>query len=187
MFSVTTLTVIHEGVTKLARALAAGDSGITVTNQHANLFERLYRSFNNPNLLKEVGSVYLTQFRMPSVALRHLDLARQFAPKDRDVDRLQVAAALAVAQEMADQSGHSDPRRIGAFPARRWRGPPPRDPEDRCVRGAQSSRRDGGRIEAPARSLPGGCGSGAAGGRGAARRSGRGAPPGGDSHFTIQL
>ena len=80
---------------------------ITVTSFHAALFERLQRSFNNPNLLKEVGVVYLEEFRMPAIALKHFELARQFAPKDRDIEQLQVAAALAVARQMTDQSAHS--------------------------------------------------------------------------------
>jgi tetratricopeptide (TPR) repeat protein len=106
MFSARTLTAIHEGVEKLAQARAA-DSGIVVTGFHATLFERLQRSFNNPNLLKEIGVVYLEEFRMPAIALKHFDLARQFAPKDRDIEQLQVAAALAVARQMTDQSAHS--------------------------------------------------------------------------------
>jgi tetratricopeptide (TPR) repeat protein len=106
MFSARTLTVIHEGVEKLAKACAA-DKGIAITSFHATLFERLHRSFNNPNLLKEVGVVYLEEFRMPAIALKHFDLARQFAPKDRDVEQLQVAAALAIARQMTDQSAHS--------------------------------------------------------------------------------
>src|ERR1700734_3552047 len=106
MFSARTLTVIHEGVEKLAKAGAANE-GIVVTSFHATLFERLQRSFNNPNLLKEVGVLYLEEFRMPAMALKHFDLARQFAPKDRDIERLQVAAALAIARQMSDQSAHS--------------------------------------------------------------------------------
>jgi tetratricopeptide (TPR) repeat protein len=106
VFSVRTLTVVHEGVEKLAQARAA-DPGITITNFHTTLFERLQRSFNNPNLLKEIGVAYLEEFRMPAMALKHLDLARQFAPKDRDIEQLQVAAALAVARQMTDQSAHS--------------------------------------------------------------------------------
>ena len=106
MFSARTLTAIHEGVEKLAEARAA-NNGITITSFHATLFERLQRSFNNPNLLKEIGVVYLEEFRMPAIALKHFDLAHQFAPKDRDIEQLQVAAALAVARQMTDQSAHS--------------------------------------------------------------------------------
>jgi tetratricopeptide (TPR) repeat protein len=107
MFSARTLTVIHEGVEKLAEASKAADSTITITSFHAALFERLQRSFNNPNLLKEIGIAYLEEFRMPAIALKHFDIARQFAPKDRDIEQLQVAAALAVARGMTDQSAHS--------------------------------------------------------------------------------
>lgn len=106
MFSARTLMVIHEGVEKLAEARAT-ENGITLTSFHAALFERLQRSFNNPSLLKEVGSVYLAEFRMPAIALKHFELARQFAPKDRDIEQLQVASALAVARQMTEQSAHS--------------------------------------------------------------------------------
>ena len=107
MFSVKTLTIIHEGVEKLAQARSATDTGITITSFHTTLFERLLRSFNNPHLLKEIGVAYLEEFRLPAIAMKHFDLARQFAPKDRDIDQLQVASALAVARQMTDQSAHS--------------------------------------------------------------------------------
>ena len=107
LFSARTLMVIQEGVEKLAKARSAAENGITTTSFHSTLFERLLRSFNNPNLLKEIGVVYLEEFRMPAIALKHFDLARQFAPKDRDIEQLQVAAALAVARQMTDQSAHS--------------------------------------------------------------------------------
>jgi len=106
MFSARTLTVIHEGIEKLAMVRAA-NVGITITSMHLNLFERLQKSFNNPNLLKEVGVVYLEEFRLPAIALKHIELAFQLAPKDRDIEQLQVAAALAVAREASDPSGHS--------------------------------------------------------------------------------
>ncbi len=105
MFSGRTLMVIHEGVEKLHQARASTENPVTLTSVHENLFERLQRSFNNPNLLKEIGAAYLEDFGMPSIAQKHLDLARQFAPKDRDIEQLQVAAALAVARQITDQSG----------------------------------------------------------------------------------
>jgi len=107
MFSARTLMAIHEGIEKLAKARTAAENWVTITSFHATLFERLQRSFNNPNLLKEIGVVYLEEFRMPAVAQKHFELARQFAPKDRDIEQLQVAAALAVARQMTDQSAHS--------------------------------------------------------------------------------
>jgi tetratricopeptide (TPR) repeat protein len=107
VFSARTLMVIHDGVEKLAKARAMPGCNIVLTGVHANLFERLYRSFNNPNLLREAGVVYLEHFRMPDVAMKHFDLAHQFAPADRDVEQLQVAAALAIAREVTDRSGHS--------------------------------------------------------------------------------
>ncbi len=107
VFSAKTLMAIHEGIEQLALARTSPGSTITVTNFHKNLFERLHRSFNNPSLLKEVGLAYLDEFRMPTMALKHFDLAHQFAPKDRDIEQLQKAAALALARQVADQPGHS--------------------------------------------------------------------------------
>ena len=106
VFSTRTLSVIHEGVEKLDKARAAGGN-ITITNQHATLFERLQKSFNNPHLLKQVGVAFLEDFRMPAVAQKLFDLASQLAPKDRDIEELQVEAALGVAREMTRQSEHS--------------------------------------------------------------------------------
>lgn len=107
MFSAKTLMTIHEGVEKLAASRHTPNNTITITNFHKSLFERLHRSFNNPILLKEVGLAYLDEFRMPAVALKHFDLAHQFAPKDRDIEQLQKAAALAMARQVTDQPGHS--------------------------------------------------------------------------------
>jgi tetratricopeptide (TPR) repeat protein len=107
MSSARTLMVIHEGVEKLNAARGAAHDGITVTQVHTALFERLQRAFTNPNLLKEAGLAYLMEFRLPAIALKHFELARQFAPRDRDLEQLQIAAALAVAREMTDQSGLS--------------------------------------------------------------------------------
>ncbi|MEI9998508.1 MAG: tetratricopeptide repeat protein [Verrucomicrobiota bacterium] len=44
---------------------------------------------------------------MPDVALRHFELARSFAPNDRDIEQLQAAAALALARDVSDKSAHS--------------------------------------------------------------------------------
>lgn len=98
---------ILDGVEQLSHATALKDSFITVTRFHASLFERLQLSFNNPTLLKEIGSIYLNEFHMPGVALKHFDLARQFAPKDRDIEQLQKTATLALAKEVTDQPSHS--------------------------------------------------------------------------------
>jgi tetratricopeptide (TPR) repeat protein len=107
LFSARTLMVIQEGIEKLGKAADAPGTILAITEVHAKLFERLRQSFNNPNLLKEVGVAYLEQFRLPDSALKHFDLARQFAPTDRDLERLQVAAALAIARDVTDKAGHS--------------------------------------------------------------------------------
>lgn len=107
VFSTKTLATIHEGIEKLADGMASPTNPITVTGFHRTLFERLYRSFNNPTLLKEVGLLYQEEFGMPAIALKHFDLARQFAPKDRDIEQLQKGAALAMARQITDEPGHS--------------------------------------------------------------------------------
>jgi superkiller protein 3 len=107
IFSAKTLIAIHEGVQKLNDAVEVPGSTIKLTNYHRSLFERLQRSFNNPVLLKEIGVAYLDEFGMPGVALKHFDLARHFAPKDRDLEQFQKEAALAMARQMADPPGHS--------------------------------------------------------------------------------
>ncbi len=107
LFSARTLMVLHEGIERLAKARAVPGNLIVLTPAHATIFERLYRAFNNPNLLKEAGVAYLEHFRLPDSALKHFDLARQFAPADRDIEKLQVAAALAIARDVTDRAGHS--------------------------------------------------------------------------------
>ncbi len=106
-FSARTLMIIHDGIERLARARAVPGNTIVLTAKQATLFERLYKSFNNPSLLREAGIVYLEQFHLPDSALKHFDLAHQFAPADRDIEQLQVAAALAIARDVTNKSGHS--------------------------------------------------------------------------------
>ena len=107
MFSARTLTVIHEGIEALAKARSGSGHPVSITGAHANLFERLQKAFNNPNLLKEVGVVYLQELALPGIAQKHLELASKLAPKDRDIEQLQMDAALAVARQMTEQSAHS--------------------------------------------------------------------------------
>jgi len=107
MFSSKTLMTILDGVEQLSKANAERRRRFEINRFHAALFERLQQAFNNPNLLKEVGNMYLREFNMPSVALKHFDLAKQFAPKDRDIDELQKAAAIALAKQATEQPGHS--------------------------------------------------------------------------------
>jgi tetratricopeptide (TPR) repeat protein len=104
-FSVRTLMVVHEGIERLAKARAVPGSRIVITATHANLFERLQKAFSNPHLLKEAGVLYLQRFDLPDSALKHFDLVRQLAPADRDIEELQVAAALAIARDVTDRSG----------------------------------------------------------------------------------
>jgi len=107
MFSAKALMTILDGIEQLAQVRAVPGNGITVTPIQTTIFERLESSFNNPTLLKEIGLLYLNEFRLPAVALKHFDLVYQYAPKDRDIEELQKAATLAMAKRATDQPGHS--------------------------------------------------------------------------------
>jgi tetratricopeptide (TPR) repeat protein len=107
MFSAKTLMAVLEGVEKL-RERANSANPVPITGFHATLYERLLRSFNNPTLLKEVGLILLGEFGLPGIALKHFDLAHQFAPKDRDIAELQKTATLALARQATDQTAHSN-------------------------------------------------------------------------------
>jgi tetratricopeptide (TPR) repeat protein len=107
MFSAKTLMVILDGVEHLAMARLEPGSGIIITSFHASVFERLLNSYNNAALLKSIGTLYLGEFHMPGMALKHLELAKQMAPGDRDLDQLQKAATLALAHEANDHPSHT--------------------------------------------------------------------------------
>jgi tetratricopeptide (TPR) repeat protein len=106
IFSAKSLMIILDGVEKL-RDHAAANPNVAVNHFHASLFNRLLNAYNNPSLLKEVGLLYLGQFNLPGIALRHFDLAAQFAPKDRDIAELQKVATLTLARQATDQTAHS--------------------------------------------------------------------------------
>ncbi len=106
MFSAKTLMAILDGMEQLAKVRAAPGRAIVITAFHVTSFERLQRSFNNPTLLKEAGLAFLGDFGLPGVALKLFDLARQFAPKDRDIEQLQKTAALSLARQVTDQPSH---------------------------------------------------------------------------------
>jgi tetratricopeptide (TPR) repeat protein len=107
IFSAKTLGTILDGVQHLALARLEPTCPFVVTGFHASLFERLQGSFSNPALLKAVGMMYLGDFRMPGVALKHFELARQLAPADRDLDNLEKAATVALARAADDQVAHT--------------------------------------------------------------------------------
>ena len=106
-FSARTLMIIHEGIERMAKVRAVPGSILVPTPTQANIYERLYKAFNNPHLLKEAGIILLQQWHLPDSALKHFDLARQFAPADRDLEDMQVAAALAIARDVTNKAGHS--------------------------------------------------------------------------------
>ena len=107
MFSAKSLMTILEGIEQLAAARGQPNCPFTVTAFHSSLFERLQQSFNNPALLKAVGLLYLGEFKLPGAALKHFDLARQYAPKDRDIEHLQKAAAVSLAKAATDAPQHT--------------------------------------------------------------------------------
>jgi tetratricopeptide (TPR) repeat protein len=106
-FSIRSLMIVHEGIERLAKARAVPGNTIVITATHAGVFERLHKSFSNPHLLKEAGVFYLQHFKLPDSALKHFDLVHQLAPADRDIEQLQVAAALAIARDVTDKSAYT--------------------------------------------------------------------------------
>jgi tetratricopeptide (TPR) repeat protein len=107
IFSSKTLAVILDGIEKLADARTAPGSRINLTPLHTSIFEKLRGSFNNPTLLKDVGLCYLNEFQLPGVALKHFELARQFAAKDHELEQLQNMAAMALARQAVEHPAHS--------------------------------------------------------------------------------
>lgn len=107
MFSAKTLMMILDGVEHLALARLEPNCPFAITGFHASLFERLLNSYNNAGLLKSIGTLYLGEFRMPGVALKHLELAKQMAPGDRDIDQLEKAATLALARQASEEVEHT--------------------------------------------------------------------------------
>jgi tetratricopeptide (TPR) repeat protein len=107
MFSAKTLMVILDGIEHLALARLEPNCPFTLTGFHATLFERLQRAYNNAGLLKSVGTLYLGEFRLPNVALKHLQLSKQMAPADREIEQLEKAATLALARQATDQTSHT--------------------------------------------------------------------------------
>ncbi len=108
-FSVKTLEVILAGVENLALARLEPNCPFKLTAMHASLFEKLQRAFNNGGLLKSVGALYLGEFQMPGVALKHFELARQFAPKDGEIETLQRAATAAMAKQASAEEALAAP------------------------------------------------------------------------------
>jgi tetratricopeptide (TPR) repeat protein len=107
MFSAKTLMVILDGIEHLALARLEPNCPFTITGFHSTLFERLLRAYNNAGLLKSVGTLYLGEFRLPAVALKHFELCKQMAPADREIEQLEKAATLVLARQATDHAEHT--------------------------------------------------------------------------------
>ena len=107
MFSAKTLMTILDGIEHLALARLEPTCPFVVTSFHTALFERLLSSFNNAGLIKSIGMMYLGEFRMPTVALKHFELARQLSPNDRDLEQLEKSATIALAKLATDHPSHT--------------------------------------------------------------------------------
>jgi tetratricopeptide (TPR) repeat protein len=98
-FSAKTLRVVLEGVEHLTLARLEPNCPYRLTAVHAALFEKLQRAYNNGGLLKAAGALYLGEFQLPSIALKHFELAGQFSPGDAEIGQLQKAATSALARQ----------------------------------------------------------------------------------------
>jgi tetratricopeptide (TPR) repeat protein len=99
VFSVKTLKVIVDGVEHLAMARLGENCPFRITAQHAATFEKLRGAYNNAGLLKTVGLLYLGEFRLPAVALKHFELVRTLAPSDREIAALETTATQAASRD----------------------------------------------------------------------------------------
>ena len=103
MFSVKSLRVILDGIEHLALVRLEPNCPFRITSQHVTIFEKLQSAFSNAGLLKAAGLLYLGEFHLPGIALRHFELVKQLAPGDIEAGELEKNAAQAVAREGADQ------------------------------------------------------------------------------------
>jgi tetratricopeptide (TPR) repeat protein len=100
IFSVKTLQVILDGVEHLAMARLEPNCPFQFTGVQATVFEKLQRAYNNGGLLKSVGALYLNEFQLPGIALKHFELARQFSPNDGEIEQLQQNATAALGRQL---------------------------------------------------------------------------------------
>ncbi|MEM1058205.1 MAG: tetratricopeptide repeat protein [Verrucomicrobiota bacterium] len=96
--SAKSVAVIVQGIAELNEILSKKESQLTNMQRHA--FSRLAMSHNNSGLLKEIGIFYLHEFKLPGVAIQHLELAKRFRTSDGDLDAL-----LANAKSARDRAG----------------------------------------------------------------------------------
>ncbi len=112
-FSAKTLQVILDGIEHVAMARLEPSCPFRLTAAHAAVFEKLQRAYNNGGLLKSVGVLYLSEFHLPGVALKHLELAGQFAPNDNEIEQLQRNATAALGRQLGAKEAAAAPANQG--------------------------------------------------------------------------
>jgi len=68
-------------------------------------FSRLSKSYNSPKLLKEIGTIYLNELRLPSVALQHFERAQQLGSTEKELTLLIETAAVFAQKKTALENG----------------------------------------------------------------------------------
>ncbi len=100
-----TLLVVLESLEVLKNAQANGT--LQVSSLQVGRFEQLQKSFNSPRLLKEVGILFLREFRLYSQAHKFFELVEGLSPHDPDLQTLKNQSILALAEEATGKALHS--------------------------------------------------------------------------------
>jgi len=101
--SAKSIATIVQGIAELNEMLQREDRSLTNMQRHA--FSRLAMAHNNSGLLKEIGIFYLHEFRLPSVAIQHFEMAKRFRTSDGDLDALLANAKSAQVRATIKQDG----------------------------------------------------------------------------------
>jgi tetratricopeptide (TPR) repeat protein len=91
--SAKTLPVILTGLEHLCSSLRGQSTpdiptSALLTGMQRAAFKRLATSYNNPKVLKEIGMLYVTEFKLPGVGRSHLERAKELNGSDTEIDLL---------------------------------------------------------------------------------------------------
>jgi tetratricopeptide (TPR) repeat protein len=107
--SQSTLDVINAGFMDLTRAVdkrkAAGEATPDFTHGAYTLFSRLAESYNNPNLLKQAGLHFMTEWRLPEAALRYFERALQLGGTESAMRSLIEVASIGIRRKEEMKKG----------------------------------------------------------------------------------
>lgn len=107
--SAKSLEVILAGVSELQRvtdeAKAKKEPPPKLSSFAQGIFIRLAKSYNNPKLLKDIGTIYLNELRLPAMALLHFQRAQNLGSTEKELPYLIEAASLCAQQQATQKKG----------------------------------------------------------------------------------